>query len=107
MSDCFACGIAEKMIPRYAGGGCTDAEKRFLEKHCAECIECSVRLIHEKNKQETLEYSLFDRDYTDTGVHVHDAGQKEMPAKTVQNKGRPFSKIKGEVLIEEAWMPGP
>lgn len=96
MSDRFACGIAEKMIPRYAGGGCTDAEKRFLEKHCAECIECSVRLIHEKNKQETLEYSLFDRDYTDTCVHVHDAGQKEMPAESsteqrktlFENKGR-------------------
>ena len=87
MSDRFACGIAEQMIPRYARGGCTDAEKKFLEKHCAECIECSVRLIHEKNKQEARENSQFERDYraesreyTDTGAHVYDAGHEETRA---------------------------
>lgn len=87
MSDRFACGIAEQMIPRYAKGRCTDAEKRFLEKHCAECIECSVRLIHEKNKQEAGESSGFDRgyaaesrDYAEYSVKVYDAGREDKPA---------------------------
>ena len=40
------------MIPRYVRGGCTDAEKSFLENHCQECMECSVKLVHEKNRQE-------------------------------------------------------
>lgn len=40
------------MIPRYVRGGCTDAEKSFLEKHCLECMECSMKLAHEKNRPE-------------------------------------------------------
>ena len=112
MSDRFACGIAEQMIPRYAKGGCTDAEKRFLEKHCAECIECSVRLIHEKNKQEAQESSQFDRDYqaesrdhADTAVHVYDAGQEEMlPESTAGPRDRLFEET--ESLMRRPYRRG-
>lgn len=112
MSDRFACGIAEQMIPRYAKGGCTDAEKRFLEKHCAECIECSVRLIHEKNKQEAQESSQFDRDcqaesrdHADTAVHVYDAGQEEMlPESTAGPRDRLFEET--ESLMRRPYRRG-
>lgn len=112
MSDRFACGIAEQMIPRYARGGCTDAEKRFLEKHCAECIECSVRLIHEKNKQEARENSQFERDYraesrdhADAAVHVYDAGQEEMlPESTAGPRDRLFEET--ESLMRRPYRRG-
>ncbi len=94
MSDRFACGIAEQMIPRYAGGKCTESEKKFLEKHCAECIECSVRLIHEKNKLEAAGDRQFDRDYAaesadsaGASVHVYDAGQEEAQAEAAAGSG--------------------
>ena len=92
MSDRFACGIAEQMIPRYAKGGCTDAEKRFLEKHCAECIECSVRLIHEKNKQEPR------RAASSTGITRRKAGTMQIPPYMYMTQGR--KKCSPRVLLD-------
>lgn len=101
MSDRFACGMAEQMIPRYVKGRCTEAEKKFLEKHCSECIECSVRLIHEKNRQEVSEdrqfdqaYSAESRDYTGASARIYEAGQ-ESPSPE-------YHDAFGETLPEEA-----
>ena len=51
MSDRFSCEVAEKLIPIYVRGGCSEEEKRFLHRHCAECSECSLKLLQEQNKQ--------------------------------------------------------
>jgi Leucine-rich repeat (LRR) protein len=55
MSDRFSCEAAEKLIPVYVRGGCSEEEKRFLQKHCAECSECSLKLLQEQNKQAHME----------------------------------------------------
>ena len=55
MSDRFSCEVAEKLIPIYVRGGCSEEEKRFLHRHCAECSECSLKLLREQNKQAHME----------------------------------------------------
>lgn len=55
MSDRFSCEAAEKLIPIYVRGGCSEEEKRFLHRHCAECGECSLKLLREQNKQAHME----------------------------------------------------
>ena len=55
MSDRFSCEVAEKLIPIYVRGGCSEEEKRFLHRHCAECSECSLKLLQEQNKQAHME----------------------------------------------------
>ena len=42
--------MAEEMIPAYVGGGCTDKEKKLLEKHCSECPDCAGKLIRAKKQ---------------------------------------------------------
>lgn len=91
MGDGFSCRKAERIIPAYVKGRCTEAEKRFLEKHCSECIECSVKLIHERNKLEVLEDSRFDRDYAASSAHVYDAEKGRTSAMNSRESEETFS----------------
>lgn len=76
MSDRFSCEVAEKLIPIYVRGGCSEEEKRFLQKHCAECGECSLKLLREQNKQAHMEVRTEPADSPSKEAGKRSAGER-------------------------------